>query len=184
MKRALVLLADGFEEMEGIIIIDVLRRAGVDVMSASLKEGVVTGSRGTKHIADVTVDAVLDQSFDVIVLPGGAKGAGNLQEDSRVRRILSKHHAANLPIGAICAAPNILRNHGILKGEDEFSCHPDTLSSGEGGKFKNARIVRTRNITTSIGPGSAFEFALELVEQLCGKDTANRIAKPMHLASA
>lgn len=181
MPRVLVPLADGFEEMEGMIVIDVLRRAGVEVVSASLTGKPVTAARQTKHIADESLDAVLSQDFDMIVLPGGGPGAVALQNDERLKSKLLDFNSANKPIAAICAAPNVLRAHGILQGPDAFTMHPDALPKGQGGQYVSARVVRTRNITTSVGPGSSFEFALDLVEQLCGKEKRDAVAGPMHL---
>lgn len=181
MPRVLVPLADGFEEMEGMIVIDVLRRAGVEVVSASLTGNVVTAARQTKHVADQSLEAALSQEFDMIVLPGGGPGAVALQNDARLKTILLTFNEQNKPIAAICAAPNVLRAHGILKGEDPFTMHPDAMPKGQGGTYVNQRVVRTRNITTSVGPGSSFEFALALVEQLCGKEKRDSVAGPMHL---
>lgn len=182
MPRALVPLADGFEEMEGIIIIDVLRRAGAEVVSASLSGDVVTGSRGTRHLADTSLDEALKGEYDMIVLPGGAVGAKNLEHDPRVAKILREMHQKNRYIGAICAAPNVLRNHGVIGEQVDFTLHPDTLGFGQGGSYRaSARLVRSGHITTSVGPGSAFEFALDLVEQLFDRATRERVEQPMYL---
>jgi len=181
MARVLVPLADGFEEMEGIIIIDVLRRAGIEVVSASLHEGPVTASRHTKHLADTTLEKASKEDFDMIVLPGGGPGAKALEKHELLKRLLVEHNARQKPIAAICAAPNVLRNHGILTGEDRFTMHPDVVQAGNGGHYVTERIVHTRNLTTSVGPGSAFEFALDIVEQLCGREKRDAVAGPMHL---
>ncbi len=182
MPRVLVPLADGFEEMEGIIIIDVLRRANLEVIAAGLHAGPITASRGTKHVADALIDDVAGEDFDMIVLPGGAEGARNLEAHPVVTELLQKMRDQDRYIGAICAAPNVLRNHGIVSGDVPFVLHPATLKDGQGGKYvQNARLMRHEKITTSIGPGSAFEFALELVEQLCGKEVREKVAAPMYL---
>ncbi|MCE9597012.1 MAG: DJ-1/PfpI family protein [Spirochaetia bacterium] len=181
MPRVLVPLADGFEEMEGIIVIDVLRRAGIEVVTASLTGEVVTAARHTRHLADQSLDAVLSQDFDMIILPGGGPGAVALEKDVRIKTKLLEFNSKNKPIAAICAAPNVLRSHGILKDDDRFTMHPDAMPKSQGGQYVKDRIVHTRNITTSVGPGSSFEFALELVEQLCGKEKRDAVAGPMHL---
>ena len=176
MARVLVPFADGFEEMEGIIIVDVLRRAGIEVVTASLKPGPVLAARGTQHLADVTLESVANDHFDMIVLPGGAEGARHLEESPMVLTILRKMKESGLGIGAICAAPNVLRNHAILEAGDRFTLHPATLKAGRGGVYEpDARVVHAGNITTSVGPGSAFEFALDLVEQLCGVATREKV---------
>lgn len=179
----LVPLADGFEEMEGIILIDVLRRAGLNVITASLKKGEIVAARKTRHLADTELDEVKDLDFDMIVLPGGAQGAINLEKDDRIADILRKHKEKGRYIGAICAAPNVLRNHGILEENDPFTMHPGSLTGGSGGSFREGqRVVQFERILTSIGPGSAFEFALALVEELLGKEAREKTEAPMYLS--
>lgn len=183
MARVIVPLADGFEEMEGMIIVDVLRRAGVEVITASLKEGPVIAARNTRHLADTTLDAVLNQEFDMIVLPGGGPGARALEADARIKSLLLRMKSESKKIAAICAAPNVLRAHGIVSDQDKFTMYPGMESQASGGSYVTDRVVRSGNLTTSTGPGSAFEFALDLVEQLCGKEKATAVAGPMYLPS-
>ena len=183
MKKVLVPLADGFEEMEGIIIIDILRRAGVDVVTASLKKGNIKASRGTVHLADSLLKDVENMHFDMVVLPGGGPGAKNLEADPILKKILERMNQDGKPVAAICAAPNVLRNHGILQGDDLYTQYPSTVDGGTGGTYIQDRVVHTRNITTSVGPGSAFEFALDLVEQLLGKEASEKVKAPLYLPS-
>ncbi len=184
MPRVLVPLAEGFEEMEGIIILDVLRRAGIEAVSAGLQSGPIKAARGTNHLADMTIEGAADQDWDMIVLPGGLPGATNLEKHSVVQAILKKMDAANKPIGAICAAPNVLRNLGILRADEEFTVFPGSEGRARGGIHNPARVVRSGNITTSIGPGSAFEFALDLVEQLLGAAARAKVTGPLQLPPA
>lgn len=179
MVRVLVPLADGFEEMEGIIIIDVLRRAQIDVVVAGLDKKEIVASRKTKHIADYLLDEVMDWDFDAIVLPGGAEGAKRLANDERIKKLLLKQAEKNKLIGAICAAPNVLLKHNILQKEDTFTLHPSTLPDSYNGKYVDERVVKSRNIYTSKGPGTAFEFALAIVEELCGKEIREKVEAPM-----
>lgn len=179
MKRVLVPLADGFEEMEGIIIIDVLRRANVEVIVAGLDKKEITASRKTKHIADYTLDEVKDWEFDAIILPGGSEGANRLSNDSRIKDIIEKLHNKNKIIGAICAAPNVLIKHKLFNNDDKFTLHPNTLPDNYNGIYVDERVVKTRNIFTSKGPGTAFEFALAIVEELCGPEVRKEVEKPM-----
>jgi len=182
MKRVLVPLADGFEEMEGIIIIDILRRAGIEVVTAGLHSGEIVAARNTRHIADKNLKEIEGENFDMIVLPGGGPGAKNLEKDFTLKKILLGMHEKGKPLAAICAAPNVLRNHGIIKGDDPYTQFPTTVDGGKGGKYINARVVHTKNITTSVGPGSAFEFALDLVDQLLGAEVRKKVEAPLQLA--
>lgn len=178
--KVLVPLADGFEEMEGIIIIDVLRRAGVEVRTASLKPGEVVASRKTRHLADTTMAEVRKETFDAVVLPGGAEGARNLAADGNLAEILRDMQSRGKIIGAICAAPNVLLQRGILGDGDRFTLHPGTKPDSHPGTYDaEARVVRSGNVFTSKGPGTAFEFALDLVEELCGKEVREKVAAPM-----
>ncbi|MDH5656890.1 MAG: DJ-1/PfpI family protein [Spirochaetia bacterium] len=181
MKKVLVPLADGFEEMEGIIIIDILRRAGIKVITASLKPGEVKASRGTRHLADAFLPDVQDEDYDMVVLPGGGPGAKNLEADPVLKKILEKMNLNKKSIAAICAAPNVLRNQGIIKDDDLYTQYPNIVDGGAGGAYSSKRVVRTRNITTSVGPGSAFEFSLDLVEQLLGHEAEKKVRDPLYL---
>ena len=170
--------------MEGIIILDVLRRAGIESVSAGLVDGPIKASRGTLHLADMTIEAAEAEEWDMIVLPGGLPGATNLEAHPVVGRILAKMEAADKPIGAICAAPNVLRNLKILQPGETFTVFPGNEGKAEGGVHSTDRVVRSGNITTSIGPGSAFEFALDLVEQLLGSEARAKVTGPLQLPAA
>ncbi|WP_411824726.1 DJ-1 family glyoxalase III [Leptospira sp. 'Mane'] len=180
-STVLIPFAEGFEEMEGIILVDVLRRGNVSVVTASLSETPVIASRKTIHLTDRTLLSVKDQIFDMIVLPGGIEGAKNLQNSELLKKILFKHRDLGKEIGAICAAPNVLRNWGIISGEDRFTAFPTSLMLGEGGVYTTSRIVSSNKVFTSIGPGSAFEFALFLLEKLEGKETRTKVEAALHL---
>jgi len=183
--RVLVPLADGFEEMEGIIIIDVLRRAGLEVITASLKPGEVLASRKTRHLADTTIQAVVGDKFDAVVLPGGAEGAANLAKSTELTGILKGMKSDQKLIGAICAAPNVLLEHGILGQDDRFTLHPNTLPEKFQGQYDSeSRVVQSGQIYTSKGPGTAFEFALQIVEEMCGKETREKVEAPMFVAAS
>ncbi|MBX7059323.1 MAG: DJ-1/PfpI family protein [Leptospirales bacterium] len=180
MPRALVPLAEGFEEMEAIVVIDVLRRAGVEVVSASLQPGAVRASRQTQHLADSTLADVQNQDFDLIVLPGGGEGARRLQEDVTLASMLKRHQQMQKRIAAICAAPTVLRVHGILSKNDPFTLYPGHEAKASGGSYHpEKRVVRAGLVTTSQGPGTSFEFALDLVEQLCGAAKRQEVSAAM-----
>ncbi len=181
MKHVLVPLAEGFEEMEGIIVVDVLRRAGFDVVTASLNDGPVKAARQTVHIADMTLDQAIQKglSFDLIVLPGGGKGAENLAADARIASLLKEMKREQKWIAAICAAPNVLLKHGILGDQDRFTLFPGTMPGRHPGYAPDERVVVSGRVVTSKGPGTAFEFALSLVEQLGGAALRDKVAGPL-----
>ncbi|MBW7857476.1 MAG: DJ-1/PfpI family protein [Leptonema sp. (in: Bacteria)] len=183
MKRVLVPLAEGFEEIEAITIINILRRAGVEVVTAGLNDGPITAARRTRHIADTTIDHVLDQDFDLIALPGGSTGAANLAADQSLVTLLKKMKSKSKPLAAICAAPNVLLQHGILEPSDSFTLYPGTMAESYQKSYSNyqpeKRVVTSNQITTGKGPGVSVEFALSLVEQLVGKEKSDKIRSDM-----
>ncbi len=178
MSRVLVPLAQGCEELEAITITDLLVRAGVDVTTAGLDDQPVTASRGTTIIPDTTIDSVLDQTFDLIVLPGGLPGADHLRDDANVQALLKNHAGEGRYIGAICAAPKAVAEAGLLDGK-KATAYPGVLEALNDNRIevKNSAIEIDGNIVTSRGPGTAMDFALMLIELLEGpakKEEVNR----------
>lgn len=173
MKRVLVPLAPGFEEIEAITVIDILRRAGVEVTVAGTQSGPIVASRKTKHLADCTLDEVRAEDFDMIVLPGGLPGATHLRQDQRVKRIIEVLHSKNRIIAAICAAPTVLAAFGVLEGRTATS-HPSVRAelSGQAVQLSDDRVVVDGSVITSQSAGTAMEFAFKLVEILCGAEKA------------
>ncbi len=169
MARALVPLAEGCEELEAVTIIDILRRAGVEVVSAGLDAGPVTASRGTVLLPDKILAEVLDQDFDLIALPGGLPGANHLDADPRLRDLLVRQAERGRWCAAVCAAPLVLANAGLLTGRTATSypgaLDPDALTQT---RLVEEPVVVDGRIVTSRGPGSAMDFALQLVELLEG----------------
>ena len=180
MAKVLVPLATGFEELEAITVIDLLRRAGFEVITAGLDDQPVTASRKTVVIPDTTIDAVSDQSFDLIVLPGGLPGADNLRDDQRIQSLIRQQHQQDKAIGAICAAPRALAAAGVLE-DKTITCFPGALEEGPDQPFNisGARIEIDGNIVTSRGPGTAMDFALTLIEQLAGHSLREQISAQM-----
>ena len=178
MTRALVPLTDGVEEMEAVIAIDVLRRAGWEVVAAGMKEELVTASRGVRIQPDATWDRIDPASFDVIVLPGGAKGAETLARDARLLAAIREFHTAEKWLAAICAAPIVLQAAGVLKDRN-FTCHPSAVAEVTTGHRCDERVVVDGHIVTSQGPGTAFDFALTLIRLIDGEAAAARIASQM-----
>ncbi len=178
MKSALVLLAPGFEEMEAVTMVDVLRRGGIRVRVAGLEAGVVSGSRGVKVEPDLALDDVEDaKEYDAIVLPGGMRGTEALRGDARVRDLLLWYGAQpGRVVAAICAAPLVLDAHGLLEGR-RYTCYPGVEGSISGGEHRPDRVVADGDLLTSRGPGTAIDFALALVERLMGGRTRSEVAR-------
>lgn len=180
-KSVLVLLAEGFEEIEAVTAIDVLRRAGAEVVAAGLTEGPIAASRGVRILPDAPLDDVLDRDFDLVVLPGGMPGAANLRDDPRVARLVANQISKpDRVLGAICAAPAVvLSSLGLLRGR-RATGHPNFAEKIRDTERADGRVVVDGNLVTSKGPGTALEFALKLVEVLFGPEKARDVNAPMY----
>jgi 4-methyl-5(b-hydroxyethyl)-thiazole monophosphate biosynthesis len=178
-KKVLVPIADGTEEIEAVCIIDVLRRAGAAVTVASTGELQVTASRGVKLIADKLIGDCMDETYDLVVLPGGMPGAAHLRDSKDLESILTQQKNQGRLYGAICAAPAIVLQHHGLLGQRQATCHPGFVSYLENMESVESRVVVDGNCVTSRGPGTALEFALKLVELLYGDEKAREVAEPM-----
>jgi 4-methyl-5(b-hydroxyethyl)-thiazole monophosphate biosynthesis len=169
MKTVVVLLAPGFEEIETITVVDILRRAGARVTLAGTEEGPLKGSRGILVLPDDQLDNVLEKDFDLIVLPGGQPGTDNLRKDARVAQFLKKMDGLSKNIAAICAAPLVLMDAGILVNR-YITSHPSVQNDLQGITYMDDRVVTDGHIVTSKSPGTAMEFSLKLVEILFGRE--------------
>lgn len=176
MSKAIVFLGDGFEECEALIVVDILRRAGVETLMASVMGGLqIDSSRHIKVQADImAADADFD-SADLIVLPGGRLGTENMGR-SEVVREKCREFAASKHVAAICAAPSLLAELGLLEGK-RATCHPDFEGVMTGAELTGGSVAVDGNIITGQGLGASFEFAFELVRTLVGEDTVNQIKK-------
>lgn len=177
-KRVLVPLAPGFEETEAIAVVDLLRRAEIEVVVAGTIPGPVEGSHGIRVVADASLEEVegSGESFDLVVLPGGQPGTRNLAADPRVIRILRATAAAGRPVAAICAAPSILAQAGLLAGKKATS-HPSVRDLLDPARYSLSDVVVDGGVVTSRGAGTAVAFGLKLVEVLEGVDRAHEIAE-------
>jgi len=178
MSHVLVPLAQGCEELEAITITDLLVRAGVTVTTCGLDNQPVKASRGITIIPDTTIDKVLNDSFDLIVLPGGLPGADHLRDNAQLQTLIKKQAADNKYLAAICAAPKALAQAGVLEYKTATS-FPGVLAA-----LGNASITISENaveidgnIVTSRSAGTAMEFALSLIELLEGKEKREEVNK-------
>lgn len=176
MARVLVPLAQGCEELEAITIIDLLRRAKIEVVSAGLTVDTVTCSRGVVIVPDVALENILDQHFDMIVLPGGLPGADYLEDDIRIRQLLHNIQQQGGYVAAICAAPKVLASAGLL-ADKRATSYPGVVDKMDlpGTQYVDKAVVSDGKVITSRGPGTAMDFALELIEKLRGKEQRERV---------
>lgn len=173
-----VFLADGFEEIEALTPVDLLRRAGVKVTLVGVTGKTVTGAHGISVVTDVAIEeaAAQNEHIDMIVLPGGLPGADNLRKSAIVGEFISRAHRSGAYIAAICAAPRILGELGLLEGKRAV-CYPGFEKYLRGAKITESRVVRDGNIITGIGMGAATEFSLALVEALVSKEESDKLRK-------
>ncbi|CAN1246393.1 Protein DJ-1 homolog B, partial [Linum grandiflorum] len=176
----LVPIANGSEEMEATMIIDILRRAKVNVVVASVDEKLeILASRKVKLEADMLLDEAAKLSYHLIVLPGGLGGAQTFSKSEKLVNLLKKQRESNLPYGAICASPAlVLEPHGLLKGKKATAFPPMCEKLSDPSEIEN-RVVVDGNLITSRGPGTSMEFALAIVEKLFGRSKAMELAKAM-----
>lgn len=177
MAKVCVFIADGFEEIEGLTVVDLLRRAGTDVFMVSVgKELAVKGSHNIELKADALFNEISYEDIDVLVLPGGMPGTLNLKKHQKLCVLLKKFAEENKKIAAICAAPMILGELGLLEGK-KATCYLGFESKLIGAKVCTEQVVTDGNITTSRGLGTAIPFSLELISQLYGKEKSEEIKK-------
>jgi 4-methyl-5(b-hydroxyethyl)-thiazole monophosphate biosynthesis len=176
MPNVLVPLAQGCEELEAVTIIDLLRRAEINVVTAELDSNPVTASRKTVLIPDTDLDTALKDDYDMVVLPGGLPGADHLNNDTRIKELLIKMASSEKFTAAICAAPKVLSSAGLLK-DKKATCYPTVLESNNETDITGEAVVIDGKVITSRGPGTAIDFALSLIEVLVGKDKRDEVEK-------
>ncbi|CCU80643.1 4-methyl-5(B-hydroxyethyl)-thiazole monophosphate biosynthesis enzyme [Halanaerobium saccharolyticum subsp. saccharolyticum DSM 6643] len=178
MKKILIPLAKGFEEIEAVTNIDVLRRAGLDVLTAGIGSREIEGDHEIKIETDIEISDVNAEDFDAVVLPGGMPGAANLRDSNQLRNIIKKLNEDNKLCAAICAAPIVLEAAGILDGKNATS-YPGFDKDMTSCNYQEDRVVIDGNLITGRGPGVAMEFAMTLVEYLLDKETKDELEKSM-----
>ncbi|MEK7991368.1 MAG: DJ-1 family glyoxalase III [Thiotrichaceae bacterium] len=177
MPSVLVPLAQGCEELEAVTIIDLLRRAEINVVTAGLDQQPVKASRGVTLVPDTTLDVALQQDFDMIVLPGGLPGADHLNDDARIHQLLKDMAQQGKYTAAICAAPKVLGDAGLL-ADKKATHYPGALDATKLPSTQfllEQAVVCDGKVVTSRGPGTAMDFALELILLLTDKATRDQV---------
>ncbi len=167
-------LADGFEEVEALAPLDILRRAGVEVSTVGVTGAYVTGAHDIVVKADIELADIKKEELDAVILPGGLGGTNNMNASSEVKEIVQYAADNNKLVCAICAAPSILGEMGLLDGK-EATCYPGFEDTFKGGKYIKKSVVKYNNFITSDGMGSAYKFGFEITAALCGKEAADKI---------
>ncbi|HHD80973.1 MAG TPA: DJ-1/PfpI family protein [Campylobacterales bacterium] len=184
MAKVLLPLAKGFEEVEAVSLIDVMRRGGIEVSVAYLddefKTDLVLGANGISIKADIPIQTVIAEDFDMIVLPGGWGGTYALAENPKVQSLLKEFKSQDKVVGAICAAPYALKTAGVLG--DNYTCYPSVEEEiKQDGYRSDKKVVIDSNIMTSRGPGTALCFGLDIVKRLVGVDSYQAVKDGMLL---
>lgn len=179
METVYAFFADGFEEIEAFTTIDTLRRAGLDVEIISVTpDEIVTGAHDVSVLCDKNFENCDFYDAKLLFLPGGMPGAATLDRHEGLRKLILNFVAQDKPIAAICAAPMVLGKLGLLKGR-KVTCYPGFEQYLEGAECLDLPVVKDGNIITGMGPGAAMEFALTIVETLCGKEKVDELVEAM-----
>jgi len=181
-KKVLVPVAQGTEEMEAITIIDVLRRAGAEVVVASVDDIMIKASRGIEFKADALIKDCMTDPYDLIVLPGGIPGAQNLRDSKELEKLLKQQAQGKRMFGAICASPAVVLHHHGLVTPGKVTCHPGFADQIDNGNLAAGTVVVDGNCVTSRGAGTACDFALRLVELLYSTEKKKEVMLGLALA--
>lgn len=183
MKTFYLFLAEGFEEIEALTPVDVLRRAELSVKTVSVTgDRVVTGAHGVPVLADILFDAVKEDEVEMLILPGGMPGAVNLDAHEGLSELIMRLAAAGKPLAAICAAPLVFGKRGLLKGK-KATCYPGFEHYLEGALYSaEAPVQKDGAFITAKGPGAAMDFAFAIVETFCGAEKVNALKQGMLIA--
>ncbi len=179
VKKILVPVANGIEELEAVTLIDVLRRAGTKVIVASVSEKLITASKNTRLQADVLITDCFDTTFDLIVLPGGLPGAEHLRNCVELTKMLKEQATSGRLYAAICASPAVVLKYHNLLDNKKATCYPSLLLELGESAVSDQSVVVDGNCITSQGPATALEFALKLVELLFSLEKATEVAAAM-----
>jgi 4-methyl-5(b-hydroxyethyl)-thiazole monophosphate biosynthesis len=182
MSKVLVALAEGFETVEALAVVDVMRRGGVEVVTASVGENQrVKSSHNVEVTADKMIRDCMDSQWDLIVMPGGVKGSENLAKSPEVEKLLKNQNAKGRLFGGICAAPAVvLEKQGLLEGK-KATCHPGFMDKIAPERQQDEGVVVAGNCVTGRGAGWSIPFGLEMLEKLEGKEKREAVEKGMAL---
>lgn len=179
MKKAVIFLADGFEDIEALATVDILRRGGVEVTIAGVTGMQVTSSHHTKVLADKDIKDIKAADYDAVICPGGMPGATNLMDNQLVIEIVKAAYSQGKIVSAICAAPMVLEKAGVLDGKN-FTMYPGMQNYAPSGKYHDDKfVVQDDKVITGAGPAATFKYALELLANLQGKEIAAQVAEGM-----
>ena len=179
MKKVFIFFAEGFEEIEAITPVDVLRRAGINVTTVSVTgKYEVEGSHQIKIVTDTLIEDIRNEQADMLILPGGMPGALNLNSNETLKEMLRKQSDSGKHVGAICAAPLVLGEMGLLENKTA-TCYPGFEDRLKGAEVTTNPVETAGNIVTGKGVGAAMKFALEIVAQLTDEETADDLAAKM-----
>ena len=182
MKTYFVFLADGFEEVEALTPVDVLRRAGLSVKTVSVMPSrAVNGAHGVPVVADLLFEEVQKDEAEMLILPGGMPGATNLDAHDGLSRLIYDFAEKSQPLAAICAAPLVYGKRGLLKGR-KATCYPGFEQFLEGAEYTAALVEEDGNFVTGKGPGAAMEFAFAIVRRACGEQKVKELKQGMMIA--
>ena len=173
-----LMLADGFEEIEALTPLDILRRAQIEVKTIGVTGKTVTGAHSIPVVADILLDDIVLEDMSAVILPGGMPGTLNLEKSANVQSFIDYAVENNLIIGAICAAPSILGHKGILQGKTAV-CYDGFETQLFGAKIGSTAVCRDGNIITAVGAGAALQFGLELTKAFSGDAQSNKIKESM-----
>lgn len=179
MRKAIVLLAKGFEEVEALTVVDVLRRGGVHCITCSINgEEEVLGSHSIHVKANNLIEKVDQDKYDALVIPGGMPGAANLRDDDKVIELVKKFDKENKILAAICAGPIVLGKAGVLNGK-KATCYPGFESELGDASYCKDIVVQDNNIITSMGPATAMYFAFKILENLADEEIVENLKEAM-----
>lgn len=175
--KVLVPIAQGTEELEAITIVNLMRRAGIQVKIAGENE-IVTCARGLKILPDILLDKLdIDLQFDAIVIPGGEFGTINLSKNEYLEKVMKEHKKQGKFLAAICAGPSVLVQYNLIDDDAQLTSHPTVEHLFENHQFTDERVVIDKNLITGKGAGAAFDFTLAVITKLCGEEVSKKVAE-------